>query len=259
MTKPPPPALSACAALVRRADPDRFLTALFAPPARREALFTLYAFNVELARAREATREPMMAMIRLQWWREVLEGAARAHEVATPLRGLLADGALKPADLLPLIEARERDLEPFGDLAGWRDWLLLGAGGLAVAAGRVLGHPAERLRCLGAAYGVAGVMRSVPALASTGRCLLPGDVLADHGLTADMVVAAPRTAALHPVFARLANEGLAWCKGRGWLGPALAAGLPAVLARRDLHRPGVDGPRALGDKVALIRAAVFGL
>jgi len=39
--------------MVRRVDPDRYLTALFAPPARREALFTLYAFNHELARARE--------------------------------------------------------------------------------------------------------------------------------------------------------------------------------------------------------------
>jgi phytoene synthase len=41
------------AALVRRHDPDRFLTALFAPPAKRDALLTLYAFNHELARARE--------------------------------------------------------------------------------------------------------------------------------------------------------------------------------------------------------------
>ena len=45
--------LSACAELVRRHDPDRFLTALFAPPAMRETLFVLYAVNHELARARE--------------------------------------------------------------------------------------------------------------------------------------------------------------------------------------------------------------
>ena len=43
----------AIAALVRRHDPDRFLTALFAPPEKRDALLTLYAFNHELARARE--------------------------------------------------------------------------------------------------------------------------------------------------------------------------------------------------------------
>ena len=69
--------LSSLGALVRRADPDRFLTALFAPPGRREDLFALYAFNHETARAREVTREPMMTMIRLQWWREVVEGTRK--------------------------------------------------------------------------------------------------------------------------------------------------------------------------------------
>ena len=43
------------AEFVRRHDPDRFLCALFAPPARRDALFALVAFNHELARAREET------------------------------------------------------------------------------------------------------------------------------------------------------------------------------------------------------------
>ena len=43
----------AITALVRRHDPDRFLTALFAPAERRDALLVLYAFNHELARARE--------------------------------------------------------------------------------------------------------------------------------------------------------------------------------------------------------------
>ncbi|MGD0108468.1 MAG: squalene/phytoene synthase family protein [Rhodopila sp.] len=66
----------AIAALVRRHDPDRFLTALFAPPERRHALLTLYAFNHELARAREVASEPALALIRLQWWREVVEGAS---------------------------------------------------------------------------------------------------------------------------------------------------------------------------------------
>ena len=61
--------------LVRRHDPDRFLTALFAPPEKRDALLTLYAFNHELARAREVASEPPLALIRLQWWREVVEGA----------------------------------------------------------------------------------------------------------------------------------------------------------------------------------------
>src|SRR5271156_3271915 len=84
-----PDRLSPVGALVRRHDRDRFQTALFAPAARREALFALYAFNYEIARVRESVREPMLGQIRLQWWREAIDAAyagaaSRRHEVAGP-------------------------------------------------------------------------------------------------------------------------------------------------------------------------------
>ena len=99
----------AIVALVRRADPDRFLTALFAPPAHRDALLTLYAFDHELARAREVASEPHLALIRLHWWREVVRGERRRHEVATPLAALLDTGRLTPDVLLPVIDAYETE------------------------------------------------------------------------------------------------------------------------------------------------------
>src|SRR5689334_25333145 len=82
--------LSPVAALVRRHDRDRFQTVLFAPAARREALFALYAFNYEIARVRETVTEPMLGQIRLQWWRENIAaafegGAIRRHPVVEPL------------------------------------------------------------------------------------------------------------------------------------------------------------------------------
>src|SRR3954454_22001238 len=100
-------------ALVRRHDPDRFLTALFAPAPRRDALMVLYAFNHELARARTVASETPLALIRLQWWREVVEGGARRHEVPPPVSRAIAAGALPAERLLPLIEAREA--ETYGD------------------------------------------------------------------------------------------------------------------------------------------------
>ena len=68
-----------CAALVREADRDRYLATLFAPAEQRDALFALYAFNVEIARVRELAREPMPGEIRLQWWREALVRRARGR------------------------------------------------------------------------------------------------------------------------------------------------------------------------------------
>lgn len=252
--------LSACGALVRRHDPDRFLGVLFAPAGRREALFTLYAFNHELARAREAVREPMLALIRLQWWREVVEGTQKRHEVARPLSEAIARGWLLPADLLAMIEGREVEADAaIADRAAWGAYLAATAGGVMVAAGRALGADdavLARLRVLGAAHGVAGQLRNVPVLARAGRVMLPQDVLGAHGLTVHDVAAGRGAERLAGALAELRGEGRAMLAGaRGALPRrVLAAALPAVLARRDLAREMPAGGRGLGDRLAVLAA-----
>jgi len=250
---------------VRRHDPDRFFTALFAPAERRGALLVLYAFNHELARAREVASEPMLALIRLRWWREVVEGARRSHEVAGPLGAALDAGVLHAPDLLAMIDAREAEAEPSVPARGvWQAYVEGTAGMLAVAAGRALGaEPAllSRLSDLGTAYGVAGQVRNVAVLARRGRCLLPEDVLAAHGLTMHDAMARPDTPALRAVLAELAGWGRERLRrGAGQLPrTVLAAGLVGAFARRDLRRPAAPaGPRGLGDRLTVLAAAVAG-
>src|ERR1700681_4335702 len=100
----------AVAQSVRRADPDRYFSALFAPAAVRPHLMTLYAFNHEVARVAETVRQPMMGEIRLEWWRETLEGARngapRNHDVARALAALFAACAV-PFELFgAILDAR---------------------------------------------------------------------------------------------------------------------------------------------------------
>ncbi len=254
----------AIAALVRRHDPDRFLTALFAPADRRDALLTLYAFNHELARAREVASEPPLALIRLQWWREVVEGEPKRHEVASPLSQAITAGALNPADLLPIIEAREIEAyAEFETLEDWRAWLLAGAGGLAVAAASALGAPEpETMRRFGAAYGVAGLTRATGTLAARGICLLPRDLLARHDLSPEAFIDNPASAPARAAQHDIVREGrmlLAGLAGTPVPRQAVAAALPAVLARRDLARwPVVATPRRLGDRLTVIFAGMTG-
>ena len=98
---------------VRNADPDRYFSALFAPPAVRPFLFALYAFNAEVARVAETVREPMLGAIRLEWWRETAEGASRGnprnHDVARGLKALFAENQIALPDLEALIAARAFD------------------------------------------------------------------------------------------------------------------------------------------------------
>jgi 15-cis-phytoene synthase len=199
----------AITALVRRHDPDRFLTALFAPADRRDVLLTLYAFNHELARAREVVSEPPLAFIRLQWWREVVEGDPKRHEVATPLWDAIAAGRLQASDLMPVIEAREIEVNgAFATVADWRTWLLKGAGGVAVAAASALGAPQpDAARPFGAAYGVAGLLRSVGVMAAQGRCLLPHDLLARHSLSPEAFTDQPGSEPARAAMKDIVREG----------------------------------------------------
>ena len=246
---------------VRRHDPDRFLAALFAPADHRDALLTLYAFNHELARAREMASMPMLALIRLQWWREVVDGTRKRHEVAEPVHDAIQRGVLARSDLLELIDAREIESDPtIPTRTAWRDYLAAGAGGLAVAGARALGaDQPETLRPYGTAYGLAGVLRSARLLAREGRCLLPEDVLGAYGLTVDAVIAEPASPRLTPVLRDLAADGLGMLESLPRRPQALAATLPAVLAARDLRR--VDGPvrpRGIGDRLAVVASAATG-
>ena len=102
--------------LVRGADRDRFLAALFAPEPARSGLLALLAFDHELARTRTVTREPMLARIRLEWWREAVAEAAgtakpRAQPIVESISETVRRHRLTPERLVALIDAHEEEIE----------------------------------------------------------------------------------------------------------------------------------------------------
>jgi phytoene synthase len=222
---------------LRRADPDRFFCTLFAPPDKRAGLALLYLFNHELARAREVASEPVLALIRLNWWREVVQGSVKNHEIATPLTAALHAGWFDPAALEALISAREIEADTeIPDAPAFYDYARQTAGKLSRIAGLFCGADSARIEDLGTAYGISGILRAAPLLqARQQRSLLPAD---GTGL-ADIIAQARRllTGAKPPR-------------------QALAAALPAAYARRDLGRPAQ--PRGVADRLAILRAAITG-
>lgn len=101
---------------VRAADRDRFLGALFAPEPARSGLLALLAFDHELARTRTVTRGPMLARIRLEWWREAVAEAAgagrpRAQPIVESLSETMQRHRLAAESLVALIDAREEEIE----------------------------------------------------------------------------------------------------------------------------------------------------
>ncbi|SIO14828.1 Phytoene/squalene synthetase [Rhodovulum sp. ES.010] len=168
--------LDACAEIVRRGDPDRFRAVMAAPMEIRARLLPLYAFNVEVSRAPWVTDEPMIAEMRLQWWRDVLEeiaagGRVRWHEVATPLAEVLAPAEARLLDGLVVARRWDAYREPFSDEAEFEAHVDACFGHLMWAAARALGadRGQEALRHIAHAQGVAAWLVAVPELEARGR------------------------------------------------------------------------------------------
>ncbi len=258
--------LSSCAEQVRRHDNDRFLCALFAPPAEREALFALYAFNLEVAKVREVVSEPALGLIRLQWWREVIDAIyagrpAPRHEVAEPLAEAVRRHELSRAHFDRLLDAREFDMEDVESLVTYAEGT---SATLAALALEVLdareAAAGEAGRRVGIAWALTGLLRAVGFHARGGRLYLPRSLMRRHGLSANEVLAARPSAALAAVAAEVAataRRHLEEARARRPEVPrrALPALLPAVLADAYLGRMEKGGHDVLGDAAEVPRPA----
>lgn len=226
-----------CAELVRAQDRDRFIAALFAPAAARPHLLALHAYNVEIARVREVVREALPGEVRLQWWRELIEGHGRGDVTGNPVASALLDTmrqhALPRGALLNMIEARVFDLyddamPSLNDLEGYAGetasaLLQLSAhilaGGPRPALADACGHG-------GVAIALTGLMRALPVHAVRGQCFLPADLLTRHGVSREDVVGRKATPGVLAVLADLrerASDHLEQAK-------VALAGAPAVVA-----------------------------
>lgn len=226
---------------VRRQDRDRFLAALFAPPAEREALLLLYGFHLEIARTREVARELLLGRIRLHWWRQ---GVAAVygdrdsptglddHPLLAPLAAAVAGYGLERAHFDALIDSRDADLEsepaPPADLPALEAWIAATALPLAALSWQVLGGTGNQVlggagnRSAAAlslppavhhatlAWSLTGAARATPFLARQQRTLLPASLLRQHGVTLSALYA-------------------------GQPGPGLAAAVAEVLAAATWH------------------------
>lgn len=233
--------LTACAALVQKADPDRFRAAMAAPVAARPVLFALYAFNVEVARAPWVTQEAMIAEMRLQWWRDALEeiakdGIVRRHEVVTPLAHALDADAARALDRL--VAARRWDIyrDPFEDADHFNAYLADTSGALMWAAAQALGAGPQaetQVRAFGTATGLARFLQAVPELEAQKRVpLVDGRAEAVADLCKAALASLPKRAALR----RVAGSGA----------PALTEGfLTQAILKQAARDPGRVAARAL--------------
>lgn len=76
--------------LVREANRDFYISLLFAPKQKHQALAAITAFNIEIARIAYRVHDPLLGEIRLRWWRDTIEGGSVNSSTENPV----ADGVL---------------------------------------------------------------------------------------------------------------------------------------------------------------------
>jgi 15-cis-phytoene synthase len=174
---------------VRANDRDRYLTALYAPAAKRDALFSLYAFNAEIAGVRERIREALPGEIRLQWWRDTIaadEGAG--HPLAETLLKAINEHRLPRPAFDNYLDARIFDLynDPMPSRTDLEGYCGETAGAVIQLSAMIL-DPAAAPGCAelagraGCAQAITGLLRLMPVHRARGQCFVPADILASIG------------------------------------------------------------------------------
>ncbi|WP_417670510.1 phytoene/squalene synthase family protein [Roseibium sp.] len=200
--------------LVYAQDRDRYLAALFAGAEQRPALLALHAFNVEIARVRELVSDPLPGEVRLQWWRDFLQGTEHGAVNANPIAAALAETIerykLPRQALVAMIDARVFDLydDPMPSLHDLEGYCGETVSALIQLASLILNKgedpgTAEVAGHAGVAYGLCGLMRALPWHAARGQMFLPKDVLDRHGVDPKTVFAGQTTPELTAALAEL--------------------------------------------------------
>jgi phytoene synthase len=242
---------------VREVDRERYLATLFAPASNRDALFALYAFNLETSRVRDLAREPMPGEIRLQWWREVLLGERAGEAASNPIAAALLEtsGRHNHERLIALIDARTFDLynEPMLTVVGLRSYAVRTAGSIFELAARILADDTgSEIATLAAEAGqaqtIANVLAQLPRHAARRQLYVPLEVLQHYRAEPDDIFALRATSEVRAALAELrlrARRHLARVGAAGSEIPksTLSAFLPLAPLWRwllDMERSGYD-------------------
>lgn len=244
---------------LRKADPDRYLSTLYAPEAKRPALAALYAFNVEIASIRDRISEPLPGEVRLQWWRDILDAgapeAAGGHPVGMALLEAIRENHLPVAPLQAMLDAREFDLydDPMPSRHDLEGYLGETSSALIQLAALILDKDAASAAAAaaghaGCAQGIAGLLRLLPLHRSRSQCYVPADLLAAVGVTRDEILAGAASAArAAEAMIALAREHVAaFVQAKAMISPSLRpAFLPANLTPAYLNAIEKAGASAL--------------
>ncbi|UCA44489.1 phytoene/squalene synthase family protein [Pseudochrobactrum sp. XF203] len=239
-----------CLQFLRQSDFDRYVAVLYAPEDRRPALAALYAFNAEIARIRDVVHDALPGEVRLQWWRDLINGTEHGAVTGNPVAALLLQAIqnyqLPRSVFDAYCEARIFDL--YNDAMPSRNDLEGYCGETACAilqmAAMILDADAAKSSAelsghAGVAQAVSGLLRLMPLHRRRGQVYVPEDMLQAVGVTTEQFIKGDDKAAMQRVVAvvtALAREHYAAFEKQPMPASLKAAYLPVRLVPLVLKR-----------------------
>ncbi|MEO0729035.1 MAG: squalene/phytoene synthase family protein [Pseudomonadota bacterium] len=191
---------------------DRYLSALLSPAAIRDDLIALAAFVGDVSRIPIYVSEPMVGEIRLQWWRDTLQGgiatgASSGNPIADAIIAVARRHSLPIGLLESIVDAQILALypDPPTDEMELRQHLGKLHGGAFALAARISDPEQARaqtdwIRDAGIAYGIARTALELPAIRAQSRDRVPATWRAERAAkpTIDPDARAPAAADATP-------------------------------------------------------------
>jgi len=265
-----------CADQVRQYDYYRYFAATCGPVPVRRGLLALYAFNLEIAATRERVSEALIGQMRLQWWRDTLDGVydgnVRNHAIAAEIAVAVDAFGLPRDEFDRMIDGRQFDLEdePPEDAAALLNYVSATSGALTCLAAKICGLQDwdEQAETIGRIWGLTGLLRAFPHHAAQRRVYIPKDILRLSGVTADDLVERKpdvNAAVAFEGLADLAQDGVAdglECPKAVRPAVAYASVVRSYLKRlaragHDVYADGLE-PTRFGAQMRILRSTISG-
>ncbi len=183
-----------CTKLVRQYDKNRYLSGSLADSKRRQQLFSLYAFDIEINQIRDKISDAFPGEVRIQWWRDAITGNETGgvgnHPIASALISTIENYQLPIDPICNLLEARTFDIynDPMPTMHDLEGYLGETSSILFQLATHILTSNsfqklADACGHAGVAYGLTNLLRSFPLHCRRRQLYIPVEIIKKYEVT----------------------------------------------------------------------------
>jgi len=184
--------LSLCAQEVRKHDHDQFLCGLFVAEEKQNTFFALQVLHLETVRIRDMVSDPQLGLMRLQWWRDLIDsiyGDTKTEQVENGTHREIVE-ALQSCEIDPALftryfNARSFDMEDrtHDDMNALLRYAEATGGVMAQIKEAAIGYEvSDAARLIGTAQALSYLLKTLAHQSRSGRCKIPLSLVRQHEL-----------------------------------------------------------------------------